>query len=131
MDLNGDGLTDLLIAKDDYKTAYINDGKSSWIENDKWKLPDGNFIADNEVKNSKILSAGQGRMLYDINGDGLVDLLIANNDYKTTYINNGNGWTQDDSWNIPDGNFVIQDGDSIIIIATKESVADVEDIFTN
>lgn len=55
-----------------------------------------------------------GRRFIDVNGDGLPDLLIGKTFYDNTdsyfkaYINNGDGWTQDNSWSpqYPDGFFL-------------------------
>lgn len=93
IDLNGDGLTDLVIAKDGTKATYINNGKG-WTRDDTWNIPDGNLYES---------SKPCGRVFTDINGDGLPDLVIAQDGYKATYINTGHGWQKNDSWNITDG----------------------------
>jgi RHS repeat-associated protein len=98
-DLNGDGLIDISYAKDDSKATWINTGHG-WRRDDSWNIPDGNFVwHDTE----------DGRILVDVNGDSLVDLLVAKNGYKATYINTGFGWLRDDSWNIPAWNFIWED----------------------
>ncbi|MBF0490125.1 MAG: VCBS repeat-containing protein, partial [Candidatus Omnitrophica bacterium] len=99
-DLNGDGLTDLIIARDGSKATYINNG-SGWMRDDAWNIPDGDFTTGGK---------DQGRILVDINGDGLPDLVIANNGYHAVYINTGHGWKRDDSFNISDGDFVDANG---------------------
>ncbi|MFA5144020.1 MAG: toxin TcdB middle/N-terminal domain-containing protein [Candidatus Omnitrophota bacterium] len=96
IDLNGDGLSDLVIAKDGTKATYINNGKG-WIQDNAWNIPDGNFYES---------SKPCGRVLTDINGDGLPDLVIAQDGYKATYINTGYGWQKNDAWNITDGEII-------------------------
>ncbi len=95
-DINGDGLTDMVTAKDGTKAVYINNGKG-WTRDDTWNIPDGNFYESGKPC---------GRLLTDINGDGLPDLSIAQDGYKATYINTGHGWQKNDSWNITDGEFI-------------------------
>ncbi|MEK7080273.1 MAG: FG-GAP-like repeat-containing protein, partial [Patescibacteria group bacterium] len=118
-DLNGDGLTDLVILAygctqinnsyscdmKDYQ--YLNNGKG-WIQTSLWTFPS--------------LPAGESSWLWrsahpqftftDLNGDGLVDLVLAASrfisnavgsiliDYE--YINNGQGWIKaNDSFHFP------------------------------
>lgn len=99
-DVNGDGLADFLVAYNGYKAVYLNNG-AGWIKNDDFNLPDGDFAQD---------GIDQGRMLADINGDGLNDLVIAKSGYKAVYLNTGSGWRADSSFNLPDGDFVDSEG---------------------
>ncbi|MDP2906085.1 MAG: toxin TcdB middle/N-terminal domain-containing protein, partial [Candidatus Omnitrophota bacterium] len=99
-DINGDGLADWLVASDGHKATYLNTG-SGWVRNDVFNIPDGDFSSGGR---------DQGRMLVDINGDGLSDLVIARSGYHAVYLNTGSGWRRDDSFNIPDGDFVDSDG---------------------
>ncbi len=98
-DVNGDGLADMLAAGDGYKAAYINNG-SGWSPDSRWNIPDGEFVRDGK---------DQGRVLVDVNGDGLTDLLIAKDGYRTCYLNKGDGWVEDKSWAFPDGDFMSGD----------------------
>jgi RHS repeat-associated protein len=117
-DLNGDGYADLMISRKEVRwnnrsldaaaainACYINTG-SGWKRDTKWDLPDGAFV--NQANNFQ--SKDEGRRLVDINGDGLSDLLIAQAGYKASYLNTGAGWARDDTWNLPDGDFVDTEG---------------------
>jgi YD repeat-containing protein len=117
VDVNGDGLVDILKAQDSiyatcedsYKTAYINNG-AGWTQNDNWEPP---------ICFSDYSGEDEGTRLADVNGDGLVDILVGARDgltcddsERTAYINNGYGWTQDDTWQ-PNTCFVdYDDGDN-------------------
>ena len=96
VDINGDGFTDLLIAYDGTKASYINNGKG-WTRDDTWNIPDGDFVTGGK---------SDGRVLTDVNGDGLPDIVIGKDGYKKTYLNTGRGWVLDERWNIPDGDIV-------------------------
>jgi len=99
-DINGDGLADFMVAYNGYKATYLNNG-AGWTKNDDFNLPDGDFAQD---------GLDQGRMLADINGDGLNDLVIARAGHKAAYLNTGSGWRADSSFNLPDGDFVDSEG---------------------
>ncbi len=100
IDVNGDGLPDLVYANDtnfsgDYR-VYINNGHG-WTQDISYHLPMG--LTFNGVP--------YGVQLVDVNGDGLPDFVYANDTYTSSdyrvYINNGHGWTQNNSWNLPRG----------------------------
>ncbi|MFH1445776.1 MAG: FG-GAP-like repeat-containing protein [Nanoarchaeota archaeon] len=102
-DVNGDGLVDVLKAKDNAaKEAWINNG-AGWTEDavGTWHPPTS-FAAD----------TGQdlGVRLADVNGDGLVDVLRGRyENERTAWINDGTGWIEDSSWR-PPRIFVNDDG---------------------
>lgn len=99
MDLNGDGLPDIVKADDVgsgnvLRETYINNG-NGWTLDPSWNLPEA-------ITN---LGADNGWKMGDLNGDGLMDLFFRPyNPYANwhiVYINNGHGWTLDSSWLIP------------------------------
>jgi RHS repeat-associated protein len=114
IDLNGDGLIDAI--KDmsydgvPYATiAYLNTG-DGWhqvadgggpITPDCWNLGEINFSTFDkyEEENPGKTSAA------DVNGDGLVDLVIATHNRNTVFFNTGQGWWDSDGptfWADPD-----------------------------
>ncbi len=90
-DVNGDGLPDLVKGKDTTRITWINNGKG-WVQNTKWTIPSGAvFIANGQDK---------GVVFVDINGDGLVDMLRADNSIRKAFINTGSGWSEYAGWTI-------------------------------
>lgn len=95
LDINGDGLSDSLysysITNDN--RVYINDGAGGWMDESTttWQIP-GDIYA-NDTRNR----------IFDINGDGLPDILRRFSDSNGTYdyrayINTGHGWVNDPAW---------------------------------
>lgn len=100
-DINGDGLPDLVKNKQgDSTTVWINNG-TNWESDSSWVIPSNNYFINS--------SGGDlGVRLIDANGDGLVDILKGYRGSESSWINNGTGWVEDSSWNVPeDANFVI------------------------
>jgi VCBS repeat protein/virulence plasmid B protein len=89
VDLNGDGLVDLLVSDAGGSYAYVNNG-SGWTYDADWLSPVQFFGSqDNDYQ------------VIDVNGDGLPDILRNADGSYDSYINNGHGWTQDHSWDLP------------------------------
>lgn len=99
VDLNGDGLSDLLSAsRSSYGKAYLNTG-NGWEQADNW-LPPLNFV---------YWSTDVSSYIANLNGDNLPDIIGTRNEWNGStyplityaYINNGNGWTRDLNWQAP------------------------------
>jgi len=101
VDLNGDGLVDLLQGYNfgtDTRNAWLNNG-SGWVNAPQWVPPDV-FTSTARVDN--------GIRLIDLNGDGLTDLwqdfrVNGSNPDKEATLNTGNGWKNNTYWNSPEG----------------------------
>ncbi|MBI2547802.1 VCBS repeat-containing protein [Candidatus Woesearchaeota archaeon] len=96
-DVNGDGLPDLLYSREESSRTqvYLNDGMN-WQQDASYEIPTY-FVYDDDSREG----ADYGTRLMDIDGDGLVDIARAVDGVSTVWINNGKGWTQDNSWTIP------------------------------
>lgn len=97
VDVNGDGLADMLKGKNGNRHVYINDG-NNWVLDNSWTWP-VDFIGSGD-------NIDMGIRMADVNGDGLVDILqgldvdwVANT--RKIYINNGHGWTYDPTYVLP------------------------------
>ena len=98
-DVNGDGLPDILESHTngtETVKAWINTG-SGWAESSVWQPP---------VLFTNVTKIDNGIRFVDVNGDGLTDILQAltnsSGTFKNTWINNGNGWTLNNSWESPE-----------------------------
>ena len=76
VDLNADGLPDLVKGKDGKRITWINNGRE-WMKDDTWLIPaDAVFIENGSDK---------GVLIIDVDGDGLVDILRADPSVRTLY----------------------------------------------
>ncbi len=91
VDINGDGLADIAVAKTGYRKVYINTGRG-WSQTSAVFVTDGNW-------DRVTLNDGTAQIL-DVNGDGLPDIEIVTGiaDTSNVLINTGNGWVIDNSW---------------------------------
>jgi len=96
VDVNGDGLPDIIRNFGNQKAAWINTG-SGWESNSSWYPPQ----CFSDYNASWNLYYDCGSRLADVNNDGLVDIIYSLQNYRETWINNGNGWIPDSIWNSP------------------------------
>ena len=118
VDINGDGLVDWMSAwHDDFGIAttaanyplsvvqqtWINNG-SGWDPDNSYNLPDVFY----HYKRERRIPNGE---LVDLNGDGLLDWARATSHpedsviglpTRAAWINNGSGWTRDDTYKLPE-----------------------------
>ena len=111
MDINGDGLPDLVQANrysgGEAQNIYLNTG-SGWTLSTAWAMPID--AADAGTLHLGLNGPGSGTgypgVLVDINGDGLPDLVQSyynsGSEVQHIYINNGhNGWDLSSAWAMP------------------------------
>ena len=120
-EVNGDGLIDIIKYTDLTKNVWINNG-TGWETDNSWDPPMETEYAE-------------GVYLEDLNGDGLTDFIRSHHyrlrDYYESWINTGEGWEQDNSWNTDfflwtNGvnigyYFVDLNGDGLVDIAKSDS----------
>ena len=117
MDVNGDGLPDIVQSYrngDGSATSsavYLNTG-NGWVATTTWSVPV--YFADY----SSQTVGDVGVRVADVNGDGLPDIVqgytnAAGNQTLAAWINNGHGWTQDNSYAPPTSfvNYNLTSGD--------------------
>lgn len=105
-DINGDNLPDVVCRNNktngtcsrNNPTIFLNTG-TDWVDvSTTWNLP-VIFATENGYDT--------GVRIFDINADGLNDLIYAIGDTKDIYLNNGSGWTYDPSLTFPLQGFVM------------------------
>jgi YD repeat-containing protein len=92
-DVDGDGRTDVIRSWPSAKT-YLNK-ENGWNLASEWSIAYNiNWLAGPDGED-------EGRRMSDVNGDGLIDLIEADEYGRETWINNGEGWTQEENWKVP------------------------------
>ncbi|MGD0336366.1 MAG: RHS repeat-associated core domain-containing protein [Candidatus Omnitrophota bacterium] len=116
VDVNGDGWPDIIThqhrneTSEAIKKVYINNHVNGWVYDPSWTnaLPESAYFVSFIVRIIGPIFCGslgrnKGWVAIDVNGDGYADLIQALGGTYNCYINTGSGWTQDTSWNMPDG----------------------------
>jgi len=102
-----------------YQLSYVSDNhvlldSITLVGTDSISLPattfsygaNGDFVLDSSWEIPQyftIRGYNQSVQIVDINGDGLPDILhFSANNYKTIWINTGNGFVRDSSWELPE-----------------------------
>lgn len=96
IDFNSDGISDFIYAYGADSSAWTmkfdkNGNAVGWIENSKFKLPDGETFSDP-------VNGDRGIRFFDVNADGRVDILIARREENgvfnaKTFLNEDGGWS--------------------------------------
>ncbi|WP_334319702.1 RHS repeat-associated core domain-containing protein [Termitidicoccus mucosus] len=112
LDLNGDGMTDILQAAGSAVHAYIKT-PTGWQDDPSYHLP---VLLYNY--GTRPAPPGIGGEVGDLNGDGLPDVITRNsgggaNNQNAVYINTGTGWTPGPASLLsPDGIAIYHDNES-------------------
>jgi len=99
LDVNGDGLVDMLESDPHQNNVYINNGDGlGWTLDSNYSIP-VTFYWDNSI-------SYKGVKIADVNGDGLIDFIesrYSGTPVKKVYINQGDGtgWIEDSNYSIP------------------------------
>lgn len=115
VELNGDGLPDLVQnydnisnSYDDKRHAWLNDGRGNWVEVTNL-IPPVPIIWFTSYDSTK---RDYGTRFVDINGDGLTDVLVGQgspNSIYRSFLNTGNGWSETSVW-VPPFDFASASG---------------------
>ena len=107
IDLNGDGLVDLIQRSNTQSAVLINNGSGQNTNTGIWNLSLKFAFSNNGVDT--------GVRTVDLNGDGRVDIIKQQNctseNCSGVLLNNGNGWTVSNMWNL-NTNFAIIDNNN-------------------
>ncbi|OIR25076.1 FG-GAP-like repeat-containing protein, partial [Bathymodiolus thermophilus thioautotrophic gill symbiont] len=93
VDINNDGLSDIIKAHDNIRTTYINQG-NGWQSSSNYALP--------KPIQTSVYSYSSPVVLLDINGDGLVDMLYGKDNDRSVYLNTGKGWSTAHNFTLPE-----------------------------
>ena len=110
MDVNGDGRVDLVVARDNERLIYENDGRG-WTYSSAWQLPAGVKFVVTGANGERF---DYGTRVADVNGDGYPDLLVGHPGQRAVYLNDRVStwqWAGPGQWALP-LDFVERSGDA-------------------
>ncbi len=95
MDVNGDGIADIVhtLGDNNARAVYLGTGKG-WVFDQGYT--DGLYPPGHLPITSLDGGKGQGLVPMDLDGDGLIDFVRANETLTEAYRNTGNGWVYSD-----------------------------------
>lgn len=108
IDINGDGLVDdvsglCVFCSATTSDVSLNSGQSTWTLNPSWQIP----LPTAYYQSNSSPPSDSGLRFVDVNGDGLVDLLLStlsenqggtNTYMQLAYLNTGSGWAKSSVW---------------------------------
>ena len=106
-DANSDGKIDIVRGTQSERKTWLGKG-NTWTEDVKWIIPEKAYFVTDKGQDNGVIPL-------DINADGWIDLIKANDTEKIVWINNGETWVTDKEWAIPSG--ISFQGNNGIIIA--------------
>ena len=87
MDINGDGLSDIVRSVEDQQAVYLRIG-NRWVEDPDYTQS----MQNNEIFALSSDQKGTGIAPMDFNDDGLLDYVRADGDSFAAFVNTGKGW---------------------------------------
>ena len=93
LDVNGDGLSDIVrTMSSEARVVFINTG-TGWQEDDGWSAA----LAATDIDSLDANRNNLGLLPTDVNGDGLLDYIRADQSLQEVFVNTGLGWRKDDT----------------------------------
>ncbi len=114
VDVNGDRRADIIHAngRTGVRQVYLNNGVNGWDKVSDCRRPytdsgcTGPWVFPVDVVQTWPAhfhkTVGYGVRLGNLNGDDYVDIMVAHDGDRRTYLGNGSGWTQVQTWTLPE-----------------------------